>query len=158
MSGGARRFGDLRRLLTDAGYAVADSSYSPESSGSWWILLRGETSYRLVWVGKDQWPILQRQAAPSDLGESNWEDLGVEKDIRQATPEDLLQLIRETVGGDSFSGQTPSVSIDAMSLRRPGAANPAVFFGAKAPRTRAPMMKARRAPAWCASSRSPERD
>jgi len=100
MSGSARRFGDLRRLLTDAGSVVADSSYSPESFGSWWILLRGQTSHRLVWDGKDQWLILQRQAGPSDLGESMWEDLWVKKDARQSTNEDLVQLIRESVGED----------------------------------------------------------
>jgi hypothetical protein len=100
MSGSAKRLAEVCRLLSDAGYVIADSNYDPESFGSWWILLRAQVSHRLVWDGKDQWLILQRQTGPSDLAESTWEDLWVEKDARQATPEDLLQLIQETVGGD----------------------------------------------------------
>lgn len=91
-------FEQTLRLIDTAGLAVAESNYSEQSFGSWYISIHSSPGLRIVWDGRDGWLYVQQksdQLHPLNSSISIWRDLWFTKESGNQTPKVVVEKLRE---------------------------------------------------------------
>jgi hypothetical protein len=86
-----------RALLAERGFVEEENSYDEEAFGSWLITVDHAPRLRILWDGRDEWPIIQGEllGVRPDLP---WTDLWAGKRLEEVTPAAIvmaLESVRE---------------------------------------------------------------
>ncbi|MFI5042955.1 MAG: hypothetical protein ACHQNA_14110 [Acidimicrobiales bacterium] len=83
--------------LTAHGLEVGHASFTPEVFGSWRVEVSGRRSLRVVWDGRDEWLIIQQEAAARLDETPTWDDVWIARNPEDQSAERAVQKVLEIV-------------------------------------------------------------
>jgi hypothetical protein len=85
---GEAGYEETRRLLAERGFVIDTAEpHTGEHFGSWWIVVSTTPRLRVIWDGRDEWAIVQRELR------TEWEDLWIGKRSQDTTPSECVQAV-----------------------------------------------------------------
>jgi hypothetical protein len=89
-------FNQCRKLLTDAGFEVCESR-NREGFGSWVIVIRMVPRHQIVWDGRDEWLVLERETQRKFAGLNEWKTLWLDRELGEQSLHVAVEKLRERV-------------------------------------------------------------
>ncbi len=68
-------FETVKGHIQKAGLSISEAEYHPQTFGSWYIIVSSEPNYRMVWDGKQQWLVVERQTKEIFNGLPVWDEV-----------------------------------------------------------------------------------
>ena len=87
----------MRLLLAQEGLTEIDARHDEQAFGSWSIDLEHTPPLRVLWDGKEGWALIQWKTDKTWQGLPVWDDLWVERNGDDASPEALRRAMRSAV-------------------------------------------------------------
>jgi hypothetical protein len=86
-----------QRLLMDRGLVIEEATYKCEVFGSWWVTVRSNPPFRILWDGRDGWLYVQRRSEHQDnpWGLTDWDDMWIEREQDGQTPQAAIERLED---------------------------------------------------------------
>jgi hypothetical protein len=87
-----------RQLLQEAGFVIDETDFDCEDFGSWFVCVRSNPRFRIVWDGRDGLLLVQRETSKNRSGLRVWEDTWAGRCTGNQSPKIAVDKVKKLSG------------------------------------------------------------